>query len=145
LILQIVDELRASWPELLGDHPLSQAWAFKGLKASAAIDAHADDAAISVNLWLTPSVANLDPGHGGLAVCLVPPPPDWQIADYDADRNRAVAFWKQNAGQPLTIPYRENRAVVFEARLLHRSDAPEFDTSYENHRINLTLLFGHRG
>ena len=40
------------------------------------------------------------------------------------------------------VPYRENRAVLFESRLFHRSDAPEFATGYENHRINLTLLFG---
>jgi hypothetical protein len=32
---------------------------------------------------------------------------------------------------------------VFRSRLLHRSDAPEFKIGYENHRINVTFLFGH--
>jgi hypothetical protein len=41
------------------------------------------------------------------------------------------------------VPYRENRAVMFRSRLLHRSDAPEFKIGYENHRINVTFLFGH--
>ena len=54
LLLQIADELRATFPELLGPHPLTQAWAFKGLEAEAAVDVHADDAAVSVNFWVTP-------------------------------------------------------------------------------------------
>ena len=144
LILQIADELRSACPELLGPHPLSQAWAFKGLGTSAAIDVHADDAAISVNFWVTPSEANLDPGRGGLAICLTRPPPDWQIEDYERDRERIVAFLEQNADERLIVPYGENRAVLFEARLFHWSDAPNFSTSYENHRINMTFLFGRR-
>ncbi|MGE3710528.1 MAG: tetratricopeptide repeat protein, partial [Hyphomicrobiaceae bacterium] len=53
LVLQIADELRRALPDLLGPHPLSQAWAFKGLEARSEVDAHADDAVVSVNLWLT--------------------------------------------------------------------------------------------
>src|SRR5262249_10111861 len=66
LLLQIVDQIRAAFPALLEAHPLSQAWAFKGLQPSAAIDAHADDAAVSVNFWVTPTAANRNPDHGGM-------------------------------------------------------------------------------
>jgi hypothetical protein len=52
---------------------------------------------------------------------------------------------EQQADNTLLVPYRENRAVLFESRLFHHSDAPHFDKSYENHRINLTMLFGHHG
>jgi hypothetical protein len=142
LVLQIVDEIRATFPDLLGAHPLSQAWAFKGLRASAAVDVHADDAAVSVNLWLTPTDANLRPGRGGLTVCLAPAPSDWEIKDYDADQPRIVAFLEQNAKNSLAVPYQENRAVLFRSRLFHASDAPEFAQGYENHRINMALLFG---
>ena len=51
----------------------------------------------------------------------------------------------RHAGDSLIVPYRENRAALFESRLFHRSDAPEFAAGYENHRINLTLLFGRAG
>jgi tetratricopeptide (TPR) repeat protein len=64
LLLQVADELRATFPDLLGSHPLTQAWAFKGLGTSAAIDVHADDAVVSVNFWMTPNEANLSPGAG---------------------------------------------------------------------------------
>ncbi len=143
LVLQIADELRAAFPDLLHGHPLSQAWAFKGLQAASAVDVHADDAAISVNFWVTPTSANLDPGRGGLAVCRVPPPRDWKLRGYEADRDRIVAFLEQNAADTLIVPYRDNRAVLFESRLFHYSDAPRFSSTYENHRINLTFLFGH--
>src|SRR4051812_36251919 len=142
LLLQIADELRHSFPDILGEHPLSQAWAFKGLQAQAAIDVHADDAAVSINFWVTPTEANLDPEYGGLVVCRAPPPDDWEIKDYDDDQERIVTFLEQKAGDRLIVPYRQNRAVLFCSRLFHHSDRPEFVTGYENHRINLTLLYG---
>jgi tetratricopeptide (TPR) repeat protein len=142
LVLQIAHELRSSFPELLSNAPLTQAWAFKGLESSAAIDIHADDAAVSVNFWVTPTQANLAPDHGGLAICRVPPPAEWKVMDYGGDRARIVAFLEQHAREKLIVPYRQNRAVLFDSRLFHYSDAPQFAQGYENHRINVTLLFG---
>jgi Tfp pilus assembly protein PilF len=144
LLLQIADDLRRAFPDILGAHPLRQAWAFKGLKAQSAVDVHADDAVVSVNFWVTPTEANLIPGHGGLVVCLTPPPADWQIKDYDADQERIVTFLEQNASKSLVVPYRQNRAVFFRSRLFHYSDSPEFTSEYENQRTNLTLLYGSR-
>src|SRR5262249_25822648 len=104
---------------------------------------HADDAAVSINFWVTPNAANLNPTGGGLVVCRAPPPAAWQMRDYHADKAEIAAFLERHAADNLTVPYGENRAVLFESRLFHRSDAPEFATGYQNHRINLTLLFGH--
>jgi tetratricopeptide (TPR) repeat protein len=142
LVLQIADEIRQTFPGLLAKHPLSQAWAFKGLEGSSAVDVHADDAAVSLNFWITPTSANLTPERGGLAVCREPPPHDWEMKDYDADQQRIVAFLEQNGGDTLRVPYRENRAVLFESRLFHSSDHPVFEPNYQNHRINMTFLFG---
>jgi tetratricopeptide (TPR) repeat protein len=142
LLLQIADEIRGAFPELLAKHPLTQAWAFKGLQARAVIGAHADDAAISINFWATADEANTNPDRGGLIVCRAPPPASWQVRGYDADRQAIAEFLERHASDNLIVPYRENRAVLFESRLFHRSDNPEFATGYENHRINLTLLFG---
>jgi tetratricopeptide (TPR) repeat protein len=144
LLLQIAGELRRTFPEILGPHPLSQAWAFKALNSTAAIEAHADDGAVSVNFWVTPDAANLRPGSGGLAVCRVPPPADLPLTGYDADKEAVSTFLTRHAGDTLIVPYRENRAVMFESRLFHRSDAPHFAPGHENHRINVTLLFGSR-
>jgi Flp pilus assembly protein TadD len=141
-LLQIADDLRRAFPEILGKNSLSQAWAFKGLRPQSAVDVHADDAVVSVNFWVTPTEANLNPGHGGLIVCRAPPPDDWHIKDYDADQERIVTFLEQKAGDSAVVPYRQNRAVLFRSRLFHHSDRPEFAPGYENHRINLTFLYG---
>jgi tetratricopeptide (TPR) repeat protein len=142
LVLQIADELRQAFPNILGVHPLSQAWAFKGLQAQAAVDVHADDAAVSVNFWVTPTEANVEPWRGGLVVCRAPPPDDWEITDYDTDRERIVTFLEQRAADSVVVPYRQNRAVLFRSRLFHHSDRPTFASTYENHRINLAFLYG---
>ncbi len=142
LVLQIADELRQAFPGLLAQHPLSQAWVFKGLEGSSAVDIHADDAVISLNLWLTPTAANLTPERGGLAVCREPPPSGWAMEGYDADQERIVAFLEHHGANTLRIPYRENRAVLFESRLFHASDDPIFVPSYQNRRVNMTFLFG---
>lgn len=142
LLLQIADDLRRAFPEILGQHALSQAWAFKGLQPQSAVEVHADDAVVSVNFWVTPMEANLVPGHGGLVVCRAPPPDDWEIKDYNADQSRIVTFLAQRAGDSLVVPYRQNRAILFRSRLFHHSDHSEFAPGYENQRINLTLLFG---
>jgi tetratricopeptide (TPR) repeat protein len=145
LILQIADEIRSTFAELLAEHPLTQAWAFKGLKPASAIDVHADDGAITVNFWVTPSEANLKPESGGLVVSLVPPPEDWQMGDYGTDQKRIVAFLEQRPHERLKVPYHDNRAVLFSSRLFHWSDSPEFASGYENQRINLTFLYGRHG
>jgi hypothetical protein len=145
LILQIADEIRGLFADVLGDYPLSQAWAFKAFKPTSTIDVHADDGAISVNFWVTPAEANLAPDRGGLVISLVPPPADWQMSDYEEDQERIVSFLAQNPRGRLKVSYRENRAVLFESRLFHWSDRPEFIPSYENHRINITFLYGRQG
>jgi hypothetical protein len=44
----------------------------------------------------------------------------------------------------VTIPYKCNRAAIFVSDQYHVSEPFEFKTGLENHRINLTLLFGDR-
>ena len=145
LLLQIVDELRAALPEIVGPHPLTQAWAFKCLTGSRGIDVHADSGAVSLNFWLTPDAANLEPGAGGLVVHRAHPPDGWTIADYDRDKGRIRAFLDGNEAGSVTLPYRRNRAVLFRSDLFHESGRVRFRPGYANHRINMTLLFGDKG
>jgi len=44
----------------------------------------------------------------------------------------------------VTIPYRCNRAVVFDSDLFHETDAIRFKEGYLNRRINVTFLYGDR-
>ena len=144
VLLQIADEIRAALPGILAPHPLAQAWAFKCLTGSQGIDVHADSGAVSLNFWLTPDAANLEPGAGGLTVHRESPPEGWTIADYDRDRERVRALLAASDAKSLTIPYAANRAVLFRSDLFHESGRVRFRPGYANHRINITLLFGER-
>jgi hypothetical protein len=45
---------------------------------------------------------------------------------------------------PVRVPYRANRAVIFDSDLFHASDDPHFRDGYSNRRINVTILYGLR-
>jgi hypothetical protein len=61
LLMQVAEEIRAVLPGVVGTHELKQVWAYKYDSSLEGVQVHADAAAINVNLWLTPSEANLDP------------------------------------------------------------------------------------
>ena len=103
---------------------------------------HADDGTFSLNFWITPDAANRNPDTGGLTVYREMPPADWELVDYNADQERIQVFVDQHGDSRVTIPYRQNRGVIFTSRLFHGTDQPDFDTGYANHRINITMLFG---
>jgi tetratricopeptide (TPR) repeat protein len=145
LLLQIGNEIRAAFPDIIRGHPLNQAWAFKCLTGERGIGVHADAAAISVNFWITPDSANMEPERGGLIVYRRLPPPDWRLTGYDADMAAIRDFVREvDARDTVAVPYSENRAVLFDGDLFHESGAVRFRPGYENHRINITLLYGRR-
>jgi hypothetical protein len=144
LLAQIAEELRSVYPVLIEDYPLLHFWAFKYDSSLKGIKKHADFAAVNVNFWITPDEANLDPDHGGLVVWDVAAPLDWDFAKYNAAEEDILAFLEREKAKPVTIPYRANRAVIFDSDLFHETDVIRFKPGYENRRINVTLLFGRR-
>jgi tetratricopeptide (TPR) repeat protein len=144
LLAQIAEELRAVYPAIIEDHPLLHFWAFKYDSSLRGIKKHADFAAVNVNFWITADEANLDPEHGGLVVWDAAAPLDWDFAKYNAAEDDILSFLARERARPLTIPYRANRAVIFDSDLFHETDTIRFKPGYENRRINITLLFGRR-
>ena len=146
LLLQIAEELRQAFPGIFKDHRLTQAWAFKQDSARRGLSIHADAAAVNVNFWITPDEANLNPEKGGLAVYDKEAPADWNFAAYNSEQNKPkILEWLSQAGaQTIRVPYRANRAVVFNSDLFHETDDVTFRDDYLSRRINITLLYGYR-
>lgn len=146
LLLQIAEELRLKFPGIFKRHPLRQAWAFKCDSEMKALNLHADAAAVNVNFWITPDEANLDPEHGGLIVWDQEAPKEWNFRDYNSSTNepKVRAFLRDSGAKAITVPYRQNRAIVFNSDLFHESDVIRFTDEYESRRINVTLLYGRR-
>ncbi len=144
LALQIADEFRTRLPGIFGSHRLEQLWAYKYDSRLQGIATHADFAAVNVNFWVTPDEANCDAASGGLVVHTAHAPTDWAFRTYNADSARMARFLEEAGSEPVTVPYRRNRVVIFDSDLFHRTDDLDFRPGYENRRINVTMLFGDR-
>ena len=146
LLLQIAGELRSRFPRIFRHHQLVQAWAFKHDSALRGLNMHADAAAVNVNFWITPDEANRNMKSGGLVVWDKEAPNDWDFTEYNDDKNKhkIQEFLEQSHAKPITIPHRQNRAVIFNSNLFHETDVIDFHDNYESRRINVTLLYGHR-
>ena len=144
LLAQIVEEFRTVFSEICGDHALNYIWAFKYDGRLDGIGIHADAAAVNVNFWITPDEANLDPDSGGLVVWDKAAPLDWDFAKFNRDEDAIRGFLAKSGAKSVTIPYRANRAVIFDSDLFHQTDTIRFADGYRNRRVNVTLLYGER-
>lgn len=144
LLAQIAEEFRDVFSGICGGHPLKYAWAFKYDSSMEGVHIHADDAIVNVNFWITPDDANLDPESGGLLVWDVPAPQNWDFSKFAGEQAVTRDFLARNNARSITVPYRANRAVIFDSRLLHKTDRIRFRPGYGDRRINVTLLYGER-
>ncbi len=139
----IARELGQKMPRIFGPHRLEQLWGFKySSKLGAGIKVHADFSRVNLNFWITPDEANLDPESGGLVVYDVASPPSWPFQEYNGNENAIYEFLRKSGAGKRRIPYRCNRAVLFNSNLFHETDEIHFKEGYENRRINVTYLFG---
>ena len=142
LLFQIVDEIRGRLPNVVGKSVLRNAWSYRYYGEAPGVRAHMDNGDVSVNFWITPDSATLNPDCGGLVVWNKRAP-----ADYARNtKEQSDAILHRLLAEPDTreehIPYRCNRAVIFDALTIHGTDDFEFRTGYENRRVNITLLYG---
>lgn len=144
LMLRVAAELRERMPRVIGNLPLQTMWAYKYDSRHPGIGLHADEAAVNVNFWITPDAANLDPERGGLVIHTRDAPPDWGFRRFNADAQAIRRYLQSEGSTAVRVPYRANRAVLFDSDLFHETDEFRFRSGYENRRVNITLLFGRR-
>jgi tetratricopeptide (TPR) repeat protein len=140
-LFAIAEELSAELGEAFDAYQLAQWWAFVYDTKLPGTDIHGDDADFSLNLWITPDSANLDPDGGGLVIWDKKAPSDWNYNDYNSGGERVRQFLEDQNAESSVIPYRENRAVLFEGHLFHRTDDFSFAPGFENRRRSVTFLF----
>ncbi len=145
----MAEELKEFLPRVLGGHALRNMWVYRYNNRSEGVAEHTDDGAVTFNFWITPDDANLTPGGGGLVVYAKEQPPDWDWERYNKEKyssaiKREIKEFLGDA-ETITIPYAENRAVLFHSNLFHKSDRVNFRDGFENRRMSVSMLFGHRG
>lgn len=144
LLVQIAREFPRALPGIFGKHAIAHLWGYKYDSTLSGISIHGDFAAVNVNFWITPDQANLAPGSGGLVVWDKEAPADWDFDAYNKDVPRIREFLERSGAKPVTVPYRQNRAVIFNSDLFYKTDELHFRPGYGNRRINITMLYGHR-
>ena len=143
--LQIAIELRQKLPKLFGKHKLGKFWAFKyDSKLGEGINVHADFAILNLNFWITPDEYNNNKNSGGLKVYDTPAPKDWTFQKYNRNTDEIYKLLNDSGSNCKNIPYRFNRAVLFNSDYFHETDKIDFKEGYESRRINVTYLFGNR-
>ena len=108
------------------------------------INIHADFALINLNFWITPDEFNDNKTAGGLKVYDAPAPKDWTFQKYNMGAEEIYKFLKKNRANCTNVPYKFNRAVLFNSDYFHETDKINFRDEYEGRRINITYLFGDR-
>jgi Tfp pilus assembly protein PilF len=144
LLLRAARELRERMPTVMRALPLQMMWGYKYQSRLPGISVHADEAAVNVNIWITEDAANLDPEHGGLLVYPQDAPREWGFARFNTDPETIQRYLDSVRAVPVRIPYRANRAVIFDSDLFHATDQPAFREGYANRRVNITFLYGQR-
>jgi hypothetical protein len=140
-LFAIAEEFSAALGEAFDQYQLAQWWAFVYDTKLPGTDIHGDDADFSLNLWITPDSSNLDPDGGGLVIWDKTAPSDWSYNDYNSGGDRVRQYLRDQNAESSIIPYRENRAVLFEGHLFHRTDDFSFAPGFENRRRSVTFLF----
>lgn len=143
-LFAIAEELLRALGNALSDYYFAQWWGFVYDAKLSGTDIHADDSDFAVNLWITPDSANLDPDRGGLVVWNETAPGDWSFDDYNSGGDRVRQFLQHQNAEPNIIPYRSNRAVLFQEHLFHQTDRFTFAPGFTNRRRSLTFLFRRR-
>jgi tetratricopeptide (TPR) repeat protein len=142
VLLSIASELKLAMPNVIGSHKLFQAWGFKYDQTMTGINLHADFAKVNVNFWITPDEACLDKTSGGMVVYDTSVPENWTFQDYNSRPEKLQEYLKMNNSNPVKIPYKMNRCVVFDSAYIHNTDNLSFKNGYQNRRVNCTLLYG---
>lgn len=150
LVAQIDQELRSKFPNVIGGLELQNCWAFMFDGSMGGVRTHADDAQVQINFFMTPTEANEWSEDdalptGGLVVYGVGPPEGWSLIKINEEDDESKEHILASTGHwNVTVPYVQNRAVLFDSSYFHRTDNMKFKKGYKNRRINMTFLYGKR-
>ena len=144
LLMQIAGETRERFPTLLGQHFFATLWGLTFYENRPGLGRHIDDAAMTINFWVTPDDGNLDPTRGGLLY--------WnkqvtQAGFFDLSTSEKTSILDtllaETDVQVKRVPYRCNRAMLFRSTVIHGTDDVQFSDTYAHRRMNITCLYGH--
>lgn len=103
---------------------------------------HADFGQFTLTYWLTPEEHNLNKNTGGLLLYDVQRPKNSSANQYLTAGGASEKYVSERTQNHVVVPYRHNRAVLFDSSHFHKTHTPNFDiTKPEGMRMNLTFSY----
>lgn len=137
----VAAELKRQLPTVLDGLEFVRCWSFMHQR-NVGLKVHADNGAVTVDVWMTPDEFNLLPDAGGIVFFDVKRNPEMLIHEFNTVEWAEKYFEQHTMGAAESVTYRCNRAILFDASTFHESDQVEFrDDDAHTYRINLSLLF----
>ena len=102
---------------------------------------HADAGKITFNIWITPNECNRGPA-GGLRLWPMHASVGYYGRDKDWQRRYMQHRLRGRENDCFVVPYKCNRAIIFDSTLIHQTDQFHFDESHIGRRANITLTYG---
>ncbi len=140
-LLEFSTELKKSLKKIFLNYYLSQAWSFKYDAKREGIGAHADDASVNVNFWITDNSANMNSDNGGMIIWKKTPSDNATFKDFNSLESIDKIEDEVKDTDFMRVPYKSNRAVIFNSKLYHVTDKIEFKDNYKDRRVNITFLY----
>jgi hypothetical protein len=92
-------------------------------------------------LWNKPDDPNLDDTCGGLDIFTINEPLDWDFHAFNGRPELIAPFLQMQNAHRISIPYRQNRAIILNPELFRGISELKFHRGQANNRINITMLY----
>ncbi len=145
LLLQIAGEIRTAFPSVLGEHLFATCWTYKYFQDESDGHVHADNGAVSLNLWITPDESNLENDTGGLVLWDKAVPDEYFDVTGEEMMQMSQALITEPDAEPGYVSYACNRAMMFRSNVLHKTHRLKFKDAYPHRRVSITFLYGKPG
>jgi len=117
-------------------------WSFRYRNNTPGVKLHCDPSLLTLNVWISSDKSIKDKSLNGVNIYKIKPPKDWSYTQINADAGKAGEYVKANNVQPVHIPHKSNRALLFNGAYFHQSNGISMKEGIENQRISYTMLFG---
>ena len=123
----------------LKDYRYLRSWSFIYRNFARGVLPHADPARYTLSIWVSRDESILDWHENGLKIYMVKPVNEH--SDKHANGHEYVYDIIKNV-DPVKIPYKYNRAILFDSMYIHSSDNVSMKLGDDNRRVGYTYLFG---
>jgi len=119
-----------------------RAWSFVYHNESKGVGMHCDPSLLNLNTWVSSDESVKDKSHNGLNIYKITPPKDWPRKKWNEEPESALEYIKSKNIEAVQIPYKSNRAILFNGAYFHQSNGVSMKEGIENRRVSYTMLFG---